>query len=142
MAKTVKKVAPDKKIDSKSEARKSWEMSKQYKIVLGSLLVLFSIALLLAFISFFIYGQQDQSAVNELTDRGDVVQNWLGKFGAFLADLIVYKGFGIASFLFVRLFLFVAVFLKDLFFFVVVGQITLDGTNCQTTNYHLKSQLK
>ncbi|WP_338408820.1 DNA translocase FtsK [uncultured Flavobacterium sp.] len=111
MAKTVKKVAPDKKIDSKSEARKSWEMSKQYKIVLGSLLVLFSIALLLAFISFFIYGQQDQSAVNELTDRGDVVQNWLGKFGAFLADLIVYKGFGIASFLFVRLFFLTGIFL-------------------------------
>jgi S-DNA-T family DNA segregation ATPase FtsK/SpoIIIE len=111
MAKTIKKESPDKKIDSKSVANKPWVMSKQYKIVLGSLLVLFSIALLLAFISFYIYGQVDQSAVNQLTDRNEVVQNWLGKFGAFLADAMVYKGFGIASFIFVRLFFLTGLFL-------------------------------
>jgi S-DNA-T family DNA segregation ATPase FtsK/SpoIIIE len=64
--------------------------------------ILFSVALLVAFISFF-HGQEDQSAVSELTNRSETVQNWLGKFGAFLSDLIVYKGFGLA-FLFVRLF--------------------------------------
>ena len=111
MAKTIKKESPDKKTDSKSAAKKPWEISKQYKIVLGSLLVLFSIALLFAFISFYIYGQVDQSAVNQLTDRNEVVQNWLGKFGAFLADAIVYKGFGIASFIFVRLFFLTGLFL-------------------------------
>ena len=95
-------------------------MSKQYKIVLGSLLVLFSIALLLAFISFYIYGQVDQSAVNQLTDRNEVVQNWLGKFGAFLADVLIYKGFGIASFLFVRLF-----FLTGLFLILDISLIKL-----------------
>jgi len=86
-------------------------MTKQHKVVLGCLLVLFSVALLLAFISFYIYGQEDQSAVNQLTDRNETVQNWLGKFGAFLADLAVYKGFGIASFLFVRLFFLTGLFL-------------------------------
>ena len=111
MAKTIKPATPDKKTDSKSVAKKSWAITKQHKVVLGCLLVLFSIALLLAFISFYMYGQQDQSAVNQLTDRNETVQNWLGKFGAFLADLIVYQGFGIASFLFVRLF-----FLTGLFF--------------------------
>jgi S-DNA-T family DNA segregation ATPase FtsK/SpoIIIE len=111
MAKTIKKESPDKKTDSKSLAKKPWVLSKQYKIVLGSLLVLFSIALLLAFISFYIYGQVDQSAVNQLTDRNEVVQNWLGKFGAFLADVLIYKGFGIASFLFVRLFFLTGLFL-------------------------------
>jgi S-DNA-T family DNA segregation ATPase FtsK/SpoIIIE len=45
-----------------------------------------------AFISFFIYGQQDQSAVNELQNRDEIVQNWLG--GAFLAHILIYKGFG------------------------------------------------
>lgn len=104
MAKTTKKEATNKKNDSKSEENNSWVLAKQYKIVLGCLLVLFSIALLLAFGSFFIYGQQDQSAVAQLTDRSETVENWLGKFGAFLADLIVYKGFGVASFLFVKLF--------------------------------------
>jgi len=111
MAKTIKKESLDKKTDSKFLTKKPWIMSKQYKIVLGSLLVLFSIALLLAFISFYIYGQVDQSAVNQLTDRNEVVQNWLGKFGAFLADVLIYKGFGIASFLFVRLFFLTGLFL-------------------------------
>ncbi len=111
MAKTIKKASPDKKTDSKSDVKKSWEFSKQHKILLGSLLVLFSIALLAAFLSFYIYGQADQSAVNKLTDRNETVQNWLGKFGAFLADIMVYKGFGIASFLFVRLFFLTGIFL-------------------------------
>ncbi|MBX9807021.1 MAG: DNA translocase FtsK 4TM domain-containing protein, partial [Flavobacteriaceae bacterium] len=111
MAKTTKPVTPDKKSDSKSVEKKSWTFSKQHKIVLGALLVLFSIALLLAFISFYIYGQADQSAVNQLGDRNETIQNWLGKFGAFLADLIVYKGFGLASFLFVKLFFLSGMFL-------------------------------
>ena len=110
MAKTVKKELSDKKADSKSEVKKSLEITKQHKIVFGSLLVLTSIALLLSFISFYLYGQEDQSAVNQLTDRNETVQNWLGKFGAFLADAIVYKGFGLSSFLFVRL-----IFLSGLF---------------------------
>lgn len=111
MAKTTKKATSDKDKDSKSVKKKSWAMSKQHKIVLGCLLVLFSIALLLAFISFYLYGQADQSAVNQLSDRTEVVQNWMGKFGAYLADLIVYKGFGLASFIFVRLFFLTGIFL-------------------------------
>ena len=104
MAKTFKSSTQEKKNNTKTEIKKPWKISKQYKIVYGFVLVLFSIALLLAFISFYIYGQEDQSAVNQFTNRTETVQNWLGKFGAFLANLIVYKGFGIASFLFVRLF--------------------------------------
>jgi S-DNA-T family DNA segregation ATPase FtsK/SpoIIIE len=110
MAKTIKKATTEKKSDSKSAIDKSWALTKQHKIVLGSLLILFSVALLLAFISFYIYGQADQSALGTLS-RSETVHNWLGKFGAFLADLIVYKGFGIASFLFVRLFFLTGLFL-------------------------------
>ena len=105
MAKTTTKKEPlDKKNNSKTETSKQLQLKKQHKIVLGCLLILFSIALLLSFVSFYIYGQQDQSAVAQLSDRSEIVQNWLGKFGAFLADLIVYKGFGLAAFIFVRLF--------------------------------------
>jgi S-DNA-T family DNA segregation ATPase FtsK/SpoIIIE len=112
MAKT-KKETLDKKGESKNETKRSWKLSKQQKIVFGSLLVLFSIALLVAFISFYINGQwqTDQSAVERLDDRTEVVQNWLGKFGAYLADLVVYKGFGLASFVFVRLFFLTGMFL-------------------------------
>ena len=111
MAKTIKTATPDKKKDPKSDLKKSWTITKQHKVVLGCLLGLFSIALFLAFISFYIYGQADQSAVNQLADRNETVQNWLGKCGAFLADLLVYKGFGIASFFFVRLFFVTGLFL-------------------------------
>ncbi|WP_396171546.1 DNA translocase FtsK [Flavobacterium sp.] len=111
MAKTTKTVTPEKKPDTNAVAKKPWQFSKQNKIVLGALLVLFSIALLLAFISYYIYGQADQSAVDQLSNRTETVQNWLGKFGAFLADLMVYRGFGIASFIFVRLFFLTGVFL-------------------------------
>jgi S-DNA-T family DNA segregation ATPase FtsK/SpoIIIE len=41
--------------------------------------------------------------LNDFADRNSEVQNWLGKFGAFLADFFIYKGFGVASFLFARL---------------------------------------
>ncbi|KQO27922.1 cell division protein FtsK [Flavobacterium sp. Leaf82] len=113
MAKSTKKETVDKKNAPKTEILKSWRPNKQQRFVLGCLLVLFSIALLVAFISFYVNGQwqTDQSAVSQLGDRSEVVQNWLGKFGAFLADLIVYKGFGIASFVLVRLF-----FLTGMFF--------------------------
>jgi S-DNA-T family DNA segregation ATPase FtsK/SpoIIIE len=111
MAKSTKKETLDKKNESESKGIKSWKFTKQHKIVLGFLLVLFSIALLVAFVSFFIYGQMDQSAVSELSDRKELVQNWLGKFGAYLADLFVYRGFGVASFLFVRLFFLTGMYL-------------------------------
>ncbi|MCF6141314.1 DNA translocase FtsK [Flavobacterium sp. K77] len=104
MAKTTKTTPPNKKNADKADSPKSIVISKQQKIVLGALLVLFSVALLVAFISFYLHGQQDQSAVQALTDRSETVENWLGKFGAFLADLLVFQGFGIAAFLFVRLF--------------------------------------
>ena len=57
----------------------------------------------MSFISFFVSGQADQSAVDSLSDRSELVENWLGKFGAYVADLFVYRGFGVASFLFVKL---------------------------------------
>ena len=111
MAKAVKKETSDKKSESNSVEKKSWKITRQHKIILGCLLVLVSVGLLLAFISFFVYGQEDQSAVNGLSDRKQMVQNWLGKSGAFVADLFIYKGFGAASFLFVRLYFISGAFL-------------------------------
>ncbi|BDU25228.1 DNA translocase FtsK [Flavobacterium sp. GSB-24] len=113
MAKTSKKETVDKKNDKQEGNKRSFKISKQQKFVLGCLLVLFSIALLVAFISFYVNGQwqNDQSVVDQLGDRTEVAENWLGKFGAFLADLIIYKGFGIASFILVRLFFLTGMFL-------------------------------
>lgn len=105
-----KTLTTDKK-EANSEGKKPWGLGRQYKILLGFILILFSVALLLAFISFFIHGQEDQSAVSELANRSETVNNWLGKFGAFLADFFIYRGFGAASFLFVKLFFLTGAFL-------------------------------
>ncbi|PTS88569.1 cell division protein FtsK, partial [Flavobacterium sp. HMWF030] len=107
------KETSDKKNESKAETLKSWKLTKQQKFVLGCLLVLFSVALLVAFISFYVNGQwqSDQSAVSQIGDRTEIVENWLGKFGAYLADIIVYRGFGLASFVLVRLFFLTGLFL-------------------------------
>ena len=104
MAKNTKKDSEINKNDESTGTNKGFKISKQHKILFGSLLVLFSLALLLSFCSFFIYGQQDQSAISELADRNSRVENWIGKLGAYLSDTIVFRGFGIASFLLVRLF--------------------------------------
>ena len=100
MAKTVKKEPKEK--DPQSDI-KILKTKKQYRMLFGFLLVLLSIAFLVSFISFFVSGQADQSAVDSLTDRSVAVENWLGKFGAYIADLFIYRGFGVASFLFVKL---------------------------------------
>lgn len=102
MAKTTKKETL--KNDSLPEEKIPWKMKLQYRVLIGSFLILFSIGLLLAFVSFFIHGHQDQNIVDELTYRSETAQNWLGKIGAYLADIFIHKGFGAASFLFVKLF--------------------------------------
>ncbi len=110
MAKT-QKPAAEKKSDSKSDEKKSFKITRQQKLIFGCVIVLFAIAMLLSFVSFFIFGQEDQSAINSIGDRTEVVSNWLGKFGAYVADLFIYKGFGAASFLLVRLFFLTGAFL-------------------------------
>jgi len=64
----------------------SWRLSRQQKFILGISLIFFSLALLLSFISYFITGNNDQDLVTQLINRNAKAENWLGKFGAYLAD--------------------------------------------------------
>ena len=111
MAKTTKKETTDN-TDLKIVATK-----KQYRMLFGFVLILFSIALLVSFVSYFISkdalvnGQSDQSVISSLFERNINVENWLGYYGAILADLFIYCGFGIASFIFVKLFFLSGVYL-------------------------------
>src|SRR5690554_6255083 len=107
MAKTSKKQSEK----SKAPKEKKPFFSPRNKIFFGLVMVLFSVALLLSFISFYIYGTADQSVLADFSDRSEKARNWLGKFGAFLADVFLYKGFGVASFLFVRLLFLTGVYL-------------------------------
>jgi DNA segregation ATPase FtsK/SpoIIIE, S-DNA-T family len=78
----------------------NFTLSNQQKLVLGSLLLILGILLFIAFLSFFFTGKADQSILTEFAARGIKAQNWLSKFGAWVSDLFIYRGFGIASFAF------------------------------------------
>ena len=77
--------------------------NRKQSVTFGILLILLAVALTVSFVSYFVNGKFDQSELSDFADRNSEVQNWLGKFGAFLADFFIYKGFGVASFLFARL---------------------------------------
>ena len=89
--------------------------SRGQKFVFGVFLILTALVLLLSFISYYVSGANDQSQVAQAADRTVAVENWLGKAGAWLAQMIVYQGFGVASFLFVKIiFMFGAYLVVDL----------------------------
>ena len=95
MAKKRKKTRP-----ASSKKGFSFKLSKQNKIILGSLLVLLSIALFFSFTSFYFSWQADQSLLTEFTDRNEQANNLLNKFGASVSHFVMYRGFGVASFIF------------------------------------------
>ncbi len=74
-------------------------LSSQQKLVFGSFLVMFGIILCIAFISFFFTGKADQSTLSEFTSRSVVTENWLSKVGAWLSDVCIQRGFGVAAFI-------------------------------------------
>ncbi|MEY4835622.1 MAG: translocase FtsK, partial [Bacteroidota bacterium] len=106
MAKKESTSASDKKLSTSI-----FKTSRGQKFVVGFFFVIVALFLLLSFISYYISGSNDQSQINELANRNVVVENWLGKIGAWLADFFLYKGFGIASFLFVKIFFLIGAYL-------------------------------
>ncbi|MCB0461435.1 MAG: DNA translocase FtsK 4TM domain-containing protein [Flavobacteriaceae bacterium] len=78
----------------------NFTLSNQQKLVFGSLLLILGILLFIAFLSFLFTGKADQSIISEFSVRNVQAENWLNKVGAWVSDLFIYKGFGIASFIF------------------------------------------
>src|SRR5690554_6179926 len=76
------------------------KLSKQNKIILGSLLMLLGIALFFSFTSFYFTWEADQSLLTEFTNRNEQARNLLNKFGAHVGHLAIYKGFGISTIIF------------------------------------------
>ncbi|HLV37912.1 DNA translocase FtsK [Xanthomarina sp.] len=81
----------------------SLKLSSQQKLVLGSFLALLGILLFIAFLSFLFTGKVDQNTLTEFTSREVKPENWLNKTGAWISDLFIQRGFGIASFIFAGL---------------------------------------
>ena len=88
-----------------------FKTSRGQKFIVGVLFVIIALILLLSFISYYISGNNDQSQITELGNRNVMVENWLGKIGAWLSNIFLHKGFGIASFLFVKIFFLIGAYL-------------------------------
>ncbi len=76
--------------------------------ILGVICFFIGIFLIISFISYFFSWKYDQDKVLTLSTsllfNGDVsVQNWMGRFGAYVSNLFFYWGFGISSFFFIFL---------------------------------------
>ncbi len=122
-----------KKIQSKESAKSDFEKEKvskekpsvsgfvgflrseKFRRILGFLFIAFALALPLAFTSFLISWEYDQSVVTGLSlgklfeINPDAAQNWLGIGGAWIAHVMIYNGFGIAAYSFSLLFFLIGI---------------------------------
>ena len=77
----------------------SFLKNRQTSTLVATFLMLFSVFLCVAFISFFFNWQEDQSTLQQFTNKTVKSNNLLGKIGANLSHFFIYKGFGIAAFI-------------------------------------------
>ncbi len=92
----------------KKKASQPFFLNEKFRFIAGIFILLLSAYLLVAFISYLFYGAADQSKLDlswkQLIFETNVkVGNTAGKTGAFLAEKLMNRGFGIASFFFVYL---------------------------------------
>ena len=90
----------------RKKSGKPFFLNEKFRFIFGVLVLIISAYFLIAFISFLFYGAADQSRLDlpwrELVlDSNINVNNKAGKTGAYLSEVIMNRGFGVASFLFV-----------------------------------------
>lgn len=95
-----KKKAPKKKKPSIKERFSSY---KNLHLIIGISLILIALSLLISFSSYLWNWQSDQTELSDFWNKDIKVRNLLGKVGANLGNIFLYKWFGIASFIFVYL---------------------------------------
>ena len=104
----LKRKKPANTKQKKKKESVSFFKNEKFRFILGILVLLVAAYLLIAFISYLFYGAADQSKLDlkwsELVFNSSVkVQNKAGKTGAYLSEVIINRGFGIASFIFIYL---------------------------------------
>ena len=82
--------------------------------IIGTVSLLISIFLFIAFVSYFFTWKEDQDKVLNngagfLGDNETRVSNLLGRLGAYISHFFIYKGFGVASLLFCTFFFVVGI---------------------------------
>ncbi len=103
-----KRKKPKKSGQKKKKTGNSFFKNEKFRFILGVLILIVTAYLLVAFISFLFYGAADQSKLDLdkwklIFDSTIRVNNKAGKTGAYLAEMIINNGFGLASFIFIYL---------------------------------------
>ncbi len=95
-----KNVNTKKKTGNSKTKGKSFFKDKRFKILVGIIISVFALYLLIAMVSYLFTWKSDQSFLHEhvFSSPEIKVDNWSGKAGAYLADLLMNRGFGLASF--------------------------------------------
>jgi len=90
-----KKKATKKKKNSKNI---HFQFNDRNRLIAGLGLIFVSISLLIAIVSFFFNWKFDQSNLT-LSPDGEPAHNLIGKIGAYMGHILVYKGFGLLALL-------------------------------------------
>lgn len=110
MARKKKSTKTTKKEPSFQKA-KTFLSNKQTQTIFGLFLTLFAVFLFIAFTSFLFNWEIDQSEISEFLNKDAAVNNLLGKFGHIFSVYFIYKGFGVAAYIFPILFFFSGLYL-------------------------------
>jgi DNA segregation ATPase FtsK/SpoIIIE, S-DNA-T family len=111
--KTTKKTEQKKKgTKTKTSWKAFWAFFKdeRFTVTVGVVFIAFSILLALSFTSYLFTWKSDQSILNIpfhtlLFDNSIEVDNWVGKIGAVLSNLMIHNWFGLASFSIIFIFI-------------------------------------
>jgi S-DNA-T family DNA segregation ATPase FtsK/SpoIIIE len=92
--------SPTNKTQKKRISKINLKLSSSQRLVTGSFFTIIGILLFIALLSYLFTGENDQSALNDFTNRATQTENWLSKIGAWVSELLIYNGFGVFSFIF------------------------------------------
>ena len=76
------------------------EAKNKYKTITGIFLIFFSALIFISMTSFLFNWQADQSELDEIITSTKDIQNFGKKIGLIVSNLLIFKGFGIGSFVF------------------------------------------
>jgi len=111
MSKRKKPVSNKKKKGKTPNRVVGFVKNQQTHLVFGVFIFTSSIFLLISFYSFLMHWKEDQSILNNFSDKSFAANNLLGKLGANLSDFFVFDGFGLATFLFPILLFFTGLYI-------------------------------
>jgi S-DNA-T family DNA segregation ATPase FtsK/SpoIIIE len=88
-------------IQDKANRFFAFAQNERFQKIAGLTLLLFAVYLFIAFTSFAFTWDVDQDKVlGDLFSPDVRVENWLGKFGAYISYVFIYKWFGLPSYIF------------------------------------------